>query len=190
MNDFIEKHKEIWGNDPSSLLKKYSYHSVLTEKLDALKAEDFNREALYEIVLWKLSRFPYIENALLEELKAIANIKPEMHKSAKGTLEKLLRSPGVALPMASTILRFIKPESFQIIDDRAYRVLLPGHAMYPSKPAPITAGYIKVSIDIYFKYLDKLHEIASPKLPFEQADRILYQLDIALGNSIGSSAKT
>ena len=186
MSDFIEKHNEIWGDDPTSLLKNYDYHPALTEKLDGLKIEDFNRQALYEIVLWKLSRFPYIENALLEELKEIARIEPKMHKRAKGTLEKLLRSSGVALPMASTILRFIKPESFQIIDDRAYRVLLPGQAKYPSKPAKITAGYIKTSIDIYFRYLDKLHEIASPKLPFCQADRILYQLDILLGNSIGS----
>lgn len=190
MDEFIEKHKEIWGNDPTSLLEKYDYHLELTKKLDALSVDDFNREILYEIVLWKLSRFPYINDALLNKLKGIADIEPTKHESAREVLENLLRSSGVALPMASTILRFINPKSFQIIDDRAYRVLFPGQAKYPSKPAKITNGYIKNSIDIYFQYLDKLHEVSSKKLPFEKADRILYQLDILLGNTIGSSEKT
>lgn len=187
MSDIIEKHKEVWGDDPRTLLNEYNYHPSLTKKLDDLNVESFNKEILYEIVLWKLSRFPYIEPTLMEDLKSVAKLKPKEHKGAKEALEKLLRSSGVALPMASTILRFLNPKVFQIIDDRAYRVLLPGEAKYPSKPAKITDRYIKTSINIYFNYLDELHKVTSEseKLPFEQADRILYQLDIRLGNSIG-----
>lgn len=187
MSDIIEKYKEVWGDDPRILLNKYNYHPALTKKLDHLNVENFNKEVLYEIVLWKLSRFPYIEPSLMEDLKSVAKLKPKEHKHAKDILEKLLRSSGVALPMASSILRFLNPTVFQIIDDRAYRVLLPGEAKYPSKPAKITDKYIKTSITIYFKYLDELHKIASQseRLPFEQADRILYQLDILIGNNIG-----
>ncbi|MCB1676005.1 MAG: hypothetical protein KDI01_06925 [Halioglobus sp.] len=89
--------------------------------------------------------------------------------------------------MASTILRFLNPRVFQIIDDRAYRVLLPGREKYPTKPARITDGYVKKSVAIYFDYLNELWGIASDKLPFENADRILYQLDITLGNNIGKT---
>jgi len=87
--------------------------------------------------------------------------------------------------MASTILRFINPSVFQIIDDRAYRVLFDGEAKYPTKPVKITDKYINTSIDIYFKYLNELHRVCSEELPFEFADRILYKLDIQLGNKIG-----
>jgi len=185
MSDIIEKYKANWGDDPRALLENYSYHTDLTRKLDALNADNFNKEILYEIVLWKLSRFPYMAPTLLEELKNVATIDPKKHESAREIIGKLLRSSGVALPMASTILRFLNPKAFQIIDDRAYRVLFPGNAKYPSKPAKVTDGYINTSIKIYFDYLDELHRVESEKLPFEQADRILYQLDILLGNSLG-----
>lgn len=185
MSEIIQKYSEIWGDDPRSLLHQYNYHPELTKKLDSLKPEDFGREILYEIVLWKLSRYPYVKSELLEQLKGVSALNPKEHEKARPTIESLLRSQGIALPMASTILRFLNPRVFQIIDDRAYRVLLPGRAKYPSKPAKLTDDYIKTSIDIYFAYLQELHQVSSEKLPFESADRILYQLDIILGNSIG-----
>jgi hypothetical protein len=126
-----------------------------------------------------------VKDSLLQELKNIALIEPSRHEMARPTLEKLLRSSGVALPMASTILRFLNPNAFQIIDDRAYRVLLPGKPKYPSKPAKVTDHYVKTSIDLYFEYLDELHNVSSEKLPFNLSDRILYKLDILLGNNIG-----
>jgi hypothetical protein len=189
MNDFINKYREFWGDDPRNLLEKYDYHPDLTKKLDLLDPKEFGKELLYEIVLWKLSRFPYVDAELVQELKGIANLEPKEHQKAKEILGKLLRSPGVALPMASTILRFLNPRVFQIIDDRAYRVLLPSKAKYPSKPAKITDGYVNTSIEIYFDYLDEIHRVTSEKLPFQSADRILYQLDIAMGNTIGKKTK-
>jgi hypothetical protein len=185
MNDFIKEYSDQWGDDPASLLDEYDYHSELTKELDDLDADNFNHEMLYKIVLWKLSRFPYVTDELVKELKNIKIIDHKKHKEARDTLAKLLKTPGIALPMASTILRFINPNAFQIIDDRAYRVLLPGEAKYPSKPQKISEGYINKSAEIYFKYLDRMHEVCSEKLPFEKADRILYQLDIKLGNKIG-----
>ena len=184
MISIIEKYSDQWGNNPTGLLDEYSYHSELTDELDKLDAEGFNYEMLYKIVLWKLNRFPYITDELLNELKGIKNIKPKKHREAQNILEKLLKTRGIALPMASTILRFINPDTFQIIDDRAYRVLFHEKKKYPSKPQKITDRYINKSTETYFEYLDKIHEISSEKLPFDKADRILYQLDIKLGNKI------
>ena len=184
-NNFIKKHKKVWGEKPIKLLEDYGYQPHLTKKLDSLKVSDFNRNTLYEIVLWKINRFPSIPDAIIDKLKLLGELKPKEHIEARAVLEKLLKCNGVALPMASTILRFINPSVFQIIDDRAYRVLFDGEAKYPTKPAKITDKYVKTSIEIYFKYLDELHHICSAKLPFEFSDRILYKLDIQLGNKIG-----
>lgn len=133
MSDFIEEYSDQWGDDPTSLLDDYDYHPELTGELDELDAKNFNHETLYKIVLWKLSRFPYISDDLVNKLKSIKVIEPKKHQEVRDILRKLLNTPGIALPMASTILRFINPNTFQIIDDRSYRVLLPGEAKYPSK---------------------------------------------------------
>nr|WP_314571907.1 hypothetical protein [uncultured Pseudomonas sp.] len=187
MDGIIEQYSNVWGDDPTSLIEDYRYQLQLTAKLDALIPKDFDQETLLEIVLWKLNRFPRVEPALLEELKVVADFKPKTHRQAEELLRKLLASPGIRLPMASTILRFLNPEVFQIIDDRAYRMLRPNEPLYPSKPANGNnlAGYLKNSIRIYFEYLDAMHAIVSDRLPFHLADRILYQLDIKLGNKIG-----
>lgn len=186
MTDLISKYKEVWGDNPKKLLGEYDYQNELTAKLDTLKPEDLDIKTFYEIVLWKLNRFPSIQDNLLEDLKKVATLKPKQHRDAKPVLHKMLKSPGIALPMASTILRFLNPSAFQIIDDRVYRVVHPGKAKYPAKPQKLNERYLSTSSDIYFDYLDELHKLSSPKLPFEQADRILYQLDIKLGNKIGT----
>lgn len=97
----------------------------------------------------------------------------------------MLKSPEIALPMASTILRFLNPSVFQIIDDRVYRIVRPKKPKYPAKPQKVNERYLTSSSEIYFEYLDELHKRSSAKLPFEKADRILYELDIKLGNKIG-----
>ncbi len=188
MDDIIERYSSVWGDDPRSLLRNYQYHPELTKKLDAMTVEDFNQELLFEIVLWKLNRYPYIQSEIFGELKEIGKVGPKEHRKAEPVLRKLLMSPGIRLPMASTILRFLNPAAFQIIDDRAYRVLHPLKPLYPAKPAngQRLEKYLANSTRVYFDYLDALHEVVSENLPFELADRILYQLDIELGNKIGS----
>ncbi len=187
MGNLIAKHRSIWGDDPSSLLQSYTVYPGLTGKLDRLKGSTLNRETLYEIVLWKLGRFPEVEDSLIEDLKTVSKLEPKGHMKARDLISRLLRSPGIALPMASTILRFLNPGTFQIIDERAYRVLFPGKPKYPSKPVNASVEYVNTSIEMYFQYLDELHRISSKKLPFEMADRILYQLDILLGNKLDST---
>jgi len=152
--------------------------------LDALNPDDFDREILYEIVLWKLNRFPQIDDTLIDKLKNLSSLQPEQHREAESILKELLTCHGIRLPMASTILRFINPKVFQIIDDRVFRVLdLKGSI--PNKPQKINDKYLEKCCNIYFRYLDELHKICNDDLPFELSDRILYLLDIKLGNKIG-----
>ncbi|WHI45965.1 hypothetical protein [Microbulbifer sp. VAAF005] len=186
MSSFIEEYSEVWGENPSVLMDEYNYNPVLTEELDNLDPECLNNETFFKIVLWKLNRFPYISGDLINTLKEVSNIEPGQHEQAREIIRSLLKTSGIALPMASTVLRFLNPRAFQIIDDRAYRVLFPGDPKYPTKPLKITEGYLNKSINIYFNYIDRIHEISSDTLPFEDADRILYQLDIKLGKKLGS----
>ncbi len=170
-------------------MAEYGYNPDLTAKLDKLELERLNREQLYEIVLWKVDRFPVISDELIEQLKSLGSYKNGEHKNAGTLLKKLLQCKGIALPMASTILRFANPKVFQIIDVRAFRVLTDGIGSYPKKPQLITEGYLKNSCDIYFGYLDELCELQGENFPFENMDRILYQLDIKLRNSIKDDSK-
>lgn len=188
MHEFIKQHKEIWSN----LLSNYKYNKELTEELDRLDSQKLNKEIFFKIVLWKLNRYPYISDDLIEDLKDISDLEEHSDPHAIKMIGKLLKTRGIGLPMASAILRFLNPNVFQIIDDRAYRTLQPGSRKYPEKPQKITQKntdkYIQESTKIYFEYLDKIREISesSPAcFPFKDADRILYQLDIELGNKIG-----
>lgn len=185
MPSIVDQYKQIWGNEPRRLLSEYTYQPDLTRKLDTLQPNELNTEIFYEIVLWKLNRFPKLEAGLLESLKKVATLKPKEHRQATPQLRSLLQCPGIALPMASTVLRFLNPDVFQIIDDRVYRIVHPGKPKYPTKPSNLSKRYLDTSTKIYFDYLDALHMNTCTALPFSEADRILYQLDIKLGNKIG-----
>lgn len=185
--DILKRFQHVWGENPTDLLDKYKYQPELTKRLDDLDARELTEQTLLEIVLWKVNRYPQLPPDVMDELRTLGDLQPHEHRQADALLRKLLSSPGIRLPMASTILRFLNPEVFQIIDDRVFRVLMPGQRRYPDKPASggSLVSYLNNSVETYFSYLDAMHEIASDKLPFHLADRILYQLDIELGNRIG-----
>lgn len=173
------------GQSLKPLLDHYDYHPKLTEKLDGLGQCDFNREILYEIVLWKLSRFPYIDDGILAAVNNLKDLSFDQLESSRPILESLLQASGVGLPMASTILRFRNPKVFQIIDERTYRIVCEGEPSYPSKQHKVTKGYLNTSVSVYFKYLRKVRALADYcGFDYTQMDRALYQLDIDLGNKL------
>ncbi|MGF6411528.1 hypothetical protein [Paraburkholderia sp. MM5482-R1] len=182
---FRERHKDVWGDNPADLMAKYKYLPEITAKIDNTPNDGLNQQRLFEIALWKVNRYPVLSDELLAELWALKNLAPGVHRGAKKTLCAMLACRGIQLPMASTFLRFVNPKAFQIYDERAARMLWgPGHAAAPNKSASRVAEYIEAAADHYFEYLDDLRAICSPELPFESADRILYQLDIELGNKL------
>ena len=148
-------------------LPDFKYQKGLTDKLDNIK-DDFTYETMLEIVLWKTNRFPEIDDDLIIKINQLRKGYDE--SLSDYILIKLLDSKGFDLPMASTFLRFIDSDYFQIIDQRVYRILYGENLKIPfSKPK---------KVELYKKYLIDLKEACiAHNIPFSKSDRILYLLD-------------
>lgn len=153
----------------------FNFQPELTQFLDGFE-EDFTSEHLHKITLWKVNRFPLIDQDVIEGLNSLKCAKlPDDVELVKTVLAELLRCKGVQLPMASTYLRFRNPNTFQIIDQRVYRLLygekmkLPGNYSTKNHPA---------IINIYLQYLDDLRMVCDNKgVSFSDADRVFYTAD-------------
>lgn len=170
----LKKLEQLQGNLALKLKEakeQYAYQPQLTEKLDSHEG-DFTERTLLEIVLWKVNRYPSISGELLA---AINDLRKEYTEGkAKHILRELLNkeSRGFDLPMASAVLRFACPEHLQIIDQRVYRLIMPGaeRLKLPSS--------IDKKIELYFEYIGQLKKVCRERgIEFRLADRILYQLD-------------
>lgn len=151
---------------PVDYLKKFNYQNQLTPQLDQL-AGDFDQAIINEIVLWKVNRYAQPERESLDLLNRISkediSLDPEL---TLHILKNLLNTPGVRLPMASTILRFKNPNLYQIIDQRVYRVISREELKLPSR--------VEDQISLYLDYLDRLRQVCEEKkIPFASSDRIL-----------------
>ncbi|MDV3995845.1 hypothetical protein CMT66_10615 [Elizabethkingia anophelis] len=148
-------------------LPDFNYQEELTKKLDN-KQDEFTYETFLEIILWKTNSYPEVDNELISKINRLR--KEYSETLADDILIKLLGAKGFDLPMASTLLRFINPEYFQIIDQRVYRLLYGENLKIPFSKSK--------KIDLYKKYIIYLRNICDKyKIPFSQSDRILYLLD-------------
>ncbi len=158
------------------------YRTALMQRLDGLdiagKPDTWTREALYEIVLWELNRFPEIDDTVFESLRQAATIPPGKHRQGKAQLQALLQCRNVGLTMATAILRFVNPGTFQTLNARNGHVVL-GDVAYPSSTADPDA-----CADFYFRYLDELCRLTGDGFDFRYADRLLYQIDKASGRKL------
>ena len=146
---------------------KNEYQTKLTAKLDK-GINELNQDILNEIVLWKVNRYSKLDSSLFDRLNRLDEItnKDEL----KNLISELIGQKGIGLPMASTILRFLNPDRFQIIDQRAFRVIY-GRRLITPKPKEEQAN-------LYLEYLDKLKQICKENsIPYLKADRILYYID-------------
>jgi len=155
---------------------EFKYQESLTKKLDAFN-ENFNQEKLNEIVLWKVNRYAEFDKSLIELINSIGKNETEISiDKTKEILKGLLKTNGVQLAMASTILRYKNPNIYQIIDQRVYRTIYENQALdlntYPSEKN------LNFQIELYIKYLSDLRIACSNlKIPFEKSDRILFMAD-------------
>ncbi|MCZ2339834.1 MAG: hypothetical protein LC127_16940 [Chitinophagales bacterium] len=114
---------DMEGGEIDTSLKDYKYQPKLTEKLEGL-SENFTQETINEIVRWKVNRYSELNPETLNLLNQIRMDDKDIDVDlTKDLLRILLDTPGIRLPMASTILRFKNPNIYQIIDQRAYRFL-------------------------------------------------------------------
>jgi thermostable 8-oxoguanine DNA glycosylase len=170
-----------YNGDLKQFLKKYKYQPDLTNKLDLLARTSLSQLLINEIVLWKVNRYVSVPNDILHALDQLLDLKKGEHRKGENILKELLHLRGADLPMASTLLRFRNPKTFQIIDRHAYR------AIYGKKYPVHAATNKEKKIEIYFDYLDKLIELCSKKsLEFETIDRLLYIFDKEVNKSLKS----
>lgn len=158
------------------------YNPELTEHIDEISG-DYDQGTINTIALWKVNRYPYLDKETINKLNSIAKDE-RLEEDHKEILCLLLSCKGVQLPMASTFLRFRNPLIFQIIDQRVYR-LLTGHEL--KLPIGDTKSAREKTCALYFNYLELLRKkCIQLQIPFEQADRILYNADKRLnkGNKL------
>lgn len=171
-------HKTIHNSDfrVTSEDYEFEYQKELTSKLDNLK-EDFDQNTLNEIVLWKVNRYASFSNDLISLINSINPSDTKLNKKiVSNILTILLKTKGVQLPMASTILRFRNPNIFQIIDQRVFRIIYPKETLKISTYT--SEKNINFQIDLYLKYLEDLKAVCkSLEITFEKSDRILFMAD-------------
>ncbi|MCR8666238.1 hypothetical protein NO995_00950 [Aestuariibaculum sp. M13] len=161
---------------------EFNYQEALTEKLDAT-TENFNQEILNEIVLWKVNRYAEFDEELINKINTIDINDTELNiEKTKEILKGLLKTNGVQLAMASTILRYKNPNIYQIIDQRVYRIIYENQTLdlntYPSEKN------LNFQIDLYLKYLSDLKNVCLDlKIPFDKSDRILFMADKRLNKT-------
>ena len=156
-----------------TLYKKYPEVVTDEEKksIDNLSINEirsFNRRSIHRGDPLKSPK-DKIEQTLLDRLNRMREVQNlEEAKKYKQVINALLECHGIKMPMASTYLRFLKPDIFQIIDVRAYRALTGDDTLDLSKDP----------VEKYFGYLDELKDKCEKfSIDFENADRILYAFD-------------
>ena len=155
---------------------EFKYQEALTKKLDS-STENFSQEKLNEIVLWKVNRYAEFGESLIELINSIDKNETKIDvDKTREILKGLLKTSGVQLAMASTILRYRNPNIYQIIDQRVFRVIYKNQTLelntYPSEKN------LNFQIELYIKYLYDLSNVCIDlKIPFDKSDRILFMAD-------------
>ena len=153
----------------------FKYQKELTKSLDRYQG-DYNQSVINEIVLWKVNRYAEVDDATLTLLNQISPSSKVINvEEVKSLLHKLLRTKGIKLAMASTILRFKNPSLFQIIDQRVFRLLY-------NKELKLSSSQSERNIDsqiaLYFEYLVDLRKACEKlSISFEDSDRVLFMAD-------------
>ena len=171
------------------VLKRYAYaddEEIINRIKNCTgKDERENRDIINSIVLWKINRQVDIGIELFIAIKTL-NILPSNIKTNEKEIKKivfdLLEVKGVKIAMASTILKMFYPDSFPIIDQRAYRELN-GEDLPDYYGASANQRYA----DLYFQYILDCHvynKSVCPNINFDDIDKVLYQLDLEKGNKV------
>ena len=145
------------------LEEKYAIRESLINKSD-IQMDDIRR-----IALWKYDRIIDIDDLFCKQLYNTVsreNVSIE-DKEVQEMIERLISFEGVGFPLASTILKFINPDVFPIIDVRAYR------ALYGKK-----INYGQYSLKTYIDYTKRIYAIRDKfQISLSEVDEKLYEFD-------------
>ncbi len=171
-------HKTVFDKDFKILDSdyEYEYQLELTKKLD-FDTTDFSQSRLNEIVLWKVNRYADFDEKVIMEINSISPYQEQIDLSkTRRILKILLKTKGVQLAMASSILRFRNSKIYQIIDQRVYRIIYERKELKLS--SYLSKKNIEIQIELYLRYLTDLKKVCSDlNIKFEKADRILFMAD-------------
>jgi hypothetical protein len=150
---------------------KFSYNDKETEALHKLlnKDDSISVDKLRRASLWKLNRVLDIPETTINKLQKLVDKKElSIHDEAiEEIIDELLTCSGVGMPMASTFLKFLRPDVFPIIDVRAYR------AIFGKK-----INYSSYTYKVYREYVEKIYEIQErTNLDLAAIDEQLYSFD-------------
>ena len=124
---------------------------------------------LRRVSLWKLDRVLEISDELIKKLDLLSkdNSVDIFDDNIKEIIVDLTNSKGIGFPMASAILKFLRPDIFPIIDVRSYRAVF-NKKIYSSQ----------YSINVYYSYVKEIYLIRDKlKLPLNKIDEQLYEFD-------------
>ena len=167
----MKKKIVTFNSDKHNLAYKFEYNEEETKKLRDLfsKRKEISMDNLRRVSLWKLNRCMDVPPALLKKLNGVSRkkrIDPE-GEEVKQLIEELTNCSGIGFPMASTILKFMRPDVFPIIDARAYRALFGKRLTYS-----------QYSIEKYLDYLREVYRLKKElNLPLDKVDEQLYMFD-------------
>lgn len=164
--------------DSDTLNFSFDYNSAETSLLRQELAGNANVDIndLRRVSLWKLDRVLAVSEGTLECLRNVAKDEGLSVDApiSKRAIEMLVESQGVGFPMASAMLKFLRPDVFPIIDVRAYR------ALTGSKPY-----YSTYTLAKYISYAKELARIAKHlNRPLSDIDEQLYCFDVAHNGKI------
>lgn len=162
---------------------KFNYQQNITSYLDEFDSL-FDQDLINIIVLWKINRYAQFDSQTLKLINSIKkNDKLLNLDKTRVILTFVLKTKGVQIAMASTILRFKNPKIYQIIDQRVYRLIY-GKNLSNTNTNKTDINITK-QIDVYLKYLIDLRLICNKQnIEFEFADRILYKADKRVNKKI------
>ena len=164
--------------DSGKLDFSFSYNNVETSLLRKKLAGNANVDIndLRRVSLGKIDRVLNVSDDALECLREVAraeNLSVDAPLS-KRAIEMLVESQGVGFPMASAMLKFLRPDVFPIIDVRAYRALT-GTKSY----------YSTYTLNRYIAYAKELTNIAKRLgRPLSDIDEQLYCFDAEYNGKI------
>ncbi len=167
---------EIRVYDPKKDKLDFPYNYNLEEKnaLKELFSEIRNNNKLSindlrRVALWKINRVLNIPDNVIQNLDKLAKSKKLSidDSNTKKVISELLDCQGVNVPMASTILKFLRPDIFPILDVRANRAL-----------TGKTIQNYEYDLDVYLKYAKKIYDLKDKiNLPLHEIDEQLYCFD-------------
>lgn len=166
---------KIFDSNEDILQYDFNYNKAETENISLEFTnirngkDDITIHNLRRVALWKLDRVMNVPESvfvLLDSLAKSDNIDIQDPK-IEMIVTSLLECEWIGFPMASAILKFLRPDIFPIIDVRAYRAIY-GKKIYSSQ----------YTFTKYLAYIKKIYEIRDKTgRNLEEIDQQLYEFD-------------